>query len=1350
MNQRRLLTSGPQPFEFKPNESSCAMKWHAWIRGFEVFLKANQIENDGEKHSLLLHYAGIKVQEVYFNLPQANSNTNEENQFGPWAGGYGEQSTSLYSETIAKLQEFFAPKRSSTYEKNVLRQMKQLPGERIDVFVMRVRAQAEMCDYPNLDALETSIKEQIGLGCHSSHLRRKVLEHGDNCSLDDIMKKARVIETVNEEQKLFDGAQSQNKEEKSSSEVCKIYNNPLKRKFGSTNNKFDRTDDNNECSRCGFKGHKSSDDSCPAKGKTCNSCKGKDHYARKCFSGNNKRKWKPESQSNVKTEKSSSGQEAVQLVQDDDKDTDWYDDVFCIFTNEANEMWCQIGGVDMKVIVDSGSKYNLVDRESWIDLKTKNVVTIERKKETDKQFRAYGGKELKLLGVFKAEIKVADKIEIAEFYVVDESGKILLGRETAIALKILKIGHDVNQIDEQFAKIKGVMVDIPINQDVTPVSQMYRRVPAPLEREVDEKIEKMLKQDIIEKVDSSKWVSPLVVVPKQDDIRICVDMRRANEAIVRENYPLPTIETFLPHLTNAKVFSKIDISQAFHQVEIAPASRVITTFITRKGLFRYKRLMFGITCAPEIFQKILEQILNGCDGCLNFIDDILVHGSDQAEHDTRLKIVLQRLAKFTVVRNDDKCIYGVPELDFLGHHLSANGITPTFDKVAAVKQFRAPKTAEEVRSFLGLVNYVSRFLPDLATVTEPLRQLTRKEVRFEWKEIHQKAFNSLKDAISNETTLGYYSVTDRTQLIVDASPVGLGGVLVQFQPNEPRVIAYASRSLTDIEQRYCQTEKEALALVWGVERFHYYLYGREFELVTDHKPLEVIFGTKSKPCARIERWVLRLQSYRYKVVYKSGKSNIADPLSRLVVDAPVEAECTKEAEEYVNFVTMYAEPKAIKLSEIQEESLADSSVTAVIEALHENNWSDGKVAAYKNFANELCVAGDILLRGTRIVMPEKLQNRALELAHEGHPGMSVMKRRLRAKIWYPKMDDQIELFVRKCPGCTLVSAPSAPEPMMRTKLPSEPWQHVALDFKGPLPSGHNLLVVVDYFSRFSEVEIMTKIGATETIERLEVMFARFGNPISITCDNGSQLICTEFRKFCENNGIKLIHVTPYWPQQNGEVERQNRSLTKVLTISQEAKSDWKRDLYKYLLMYRSTPHSTTLESPAKLMFGRNIRDKLPSIEQPLDADEAVKDRDLERKQKGKEYGDEIRHAKPNDIEEGDKVVIKRTVLSNKLQAKYEPTIYVVLKRMGSEVTVKSTETSKEYKRNVAHVKKIYFDDSDNEASEESESEQLKTASSSITGTSEQSEQQKRPAAAVEDNDPLPAKRIRNKPNRYQS
>lgn len=721
-------------------------------------------------------------------------------------------------------------------------------------------------------------------------------------------------------------------------------------------------------------------------------------------------------------------------------------------------------------------------------------------------------------------------------------------------------------------------------------------------------------------------------------------------------------------------------------MEISEESREITTFITKKGLFRYTRLMFGIVCAPEVFQRIMEMILSGCGNCYNYMDDIVIYGRTEEELKINEKIVLDRLKEYDVVLNEDKCIYRVRTIVFLGHTLSGSGITTTNDKINSIMMFRQPKTMEEVRSFLGLVTYVGKFIPDLATTTEPLRNLTKKDACFVWKQEHDLAFEQLKSQLTGPMVLGYYSVTDRTQLYADASPVGLGAVLVQFKNSEPRIISYASKSLSETEKRYCQTEKEALALVWAVERFHFYLYGRNFELITDHKPLEVIFSPKSKPCARIERWVLRLQSYRFKVIHKAGKNNIADPLSRLVAFEPTNISFDEINEEYVYAVLTFSAPVAIKLSEIKAHSEDDETIAAVRNALDTGIWSEC-TKPFKPFETELCFVDNILLRSNKIVMPEKLRTRTLELAHEGHPGIAKMKQRLRIKVWWPKIDVDAEAYVKKCHGCTMVSAPPPPEPLRRKELPSKPWQHIAIDFLGPLPSGDTLFVIVDYYSRYIEVEIMRKTDASVTISRLEKIFARFGNPESITADNGPPFNSNEFKRFCVENNIDLVNTIPHWPQQNGEVERQNRSLVKRLKISQNEKRDWKKDLLTYLIMYRSTPHSTTQKTPSELLFGRTIRDKLPSMEQSIPTDDEVRDNDKLSKEKGKEYADRKRHAKPSEIGIGDIVWLKQFEKTNKLTPTFIPIPHKVIEKKGSELVVEGVDSSVRYRRNVAHVVK---------------------------------------------------------------
>ena len=359
-----------------------------------------------------------------------------------------------------------------------------------------------------------------------------------------------------------------------------------------------------------------------------------------------------------------------------------------------------------------------------------------------------------------------------------------------------------------------------------------------------------------------------------------------------------------------------------------------------------------------------------------------------------------------------------------------------------------------------------------------------------------------------------------------------------------------------MEKRYSQTEKEALAVVWACERFHVYLYGIEFELYTDHKALETIYSKKSKPCARIGRWILRLQPYSFKVKYLPGEQNIADSLSRLLQEENQAVTST---------------PRAMTTREIEDASAEDEGLSELRNCIAGATGRKDQLKQYIPVASELCVIGKLILRGTRIVIPSKLRSRVFTLAHEGHPGIVRMKQRLRSKVWWPGIDKEAEKFCKTCFGCQLVSSPAHPEPIKSTPLPQGPWQDLALDLLGPLPSGDSVLVVVDYFSRYYEIEIMHSTTSEKIIASLKRISMIHGLPLSLTIDNGPQFVSNEFEKYLEDCGIEHRKTTPLWPQANGEVERQNRSLLKRMRIAQAEGKQWKEEVCKYLIAYRSTP-----------------------------------------------------------------------------------------------------------------------------------------------------------------------------------
>ena len=823
----------------------------------------------------------------------------------------------------------------------------------------------------------------------------------------------------------------------------------------------------------------------------------------------------------------------------------------------------KVGGINLPMIIDSGASCNILGREQWETLRANNIQCVSSK-ET-KTLYAYGSTEpLEVAGAFKATVSVGnDSVENEEFVVIEGAGQSLLGRDTALKLNVLKLGPSVNVINDRgilnqypevikgFGKLKNFQLKVPLDRTVTPVVQTVRRIPYQLRDKLEHTLQELEQLDIIEPVNGPcDWVSPIVCVPKANgkDIRICVDMRRANLAVKRERFPIPTIAEILQDLNQSCVFSKLDLRMGYHQIELHQESREITTFATHKGLYRDKCLMMGINCAPEMYQKCIQQLIQNIEGAHNILDDIIVHGSSKEEHDKRLARVLETLRDNGLTLNMDKCELNMSKLVFMGHVLSARGIGPAEVKVQAVVNAREPETEVEVKSFLGLVTYSSRYIPDFSTVSEPLRRLLKSNEPFIWGDEQQESFDKLKSLLADADTLGYYDMNAKTQVITDASPVGLGAVLVQEQGGEYRVICYASRSLTDVERRYSQTEKEALAIVWACERLHPYLYGIQFELLTDHKPLEFIYSPKSKPCARIERWVLRMQQYTYTVRWIPGNSNIADSLSRLLPKTAKKSPTSDADSEYIRFVAEEATPKAVSTKEIERASDDDAELSSIRQCLLTGRWYSVENKQYIPVRFELSAIGKLVLRGTRIVKPESLCDRILKVAHEGHPRIVNMKKILRSKVWWPGIDKQVEQYCKTCYRCQLVSQPTKPEPMSRTELPDGPWQHLAADLLGPLPTGESILVLVDYYSRFFEVEIMKSTTSDKVIKALNKFFVTHGLPFSVKTDNGPQFVSESFKNFMSENGITHRHTTPLWPQANGEVERQNRAIMKRIRL----------------------------------------------------------------------------------------------------------------------------------------------------------------------------------------------------------
>lgn len=1256
-------------FGVNSEPTNVGQRWQIWKKQLEYYIIACGVTDIAQKRALFLHLIGPECQEIFSTFTDTGDD---------------------FEGALEKFDAYFMPKKNIPFERHLFRQANQNVGETVTQFVTRLRKLADTCEFR--DTKEDNIRDQVVEKCRSHQLRKRLLRE-DDLQLSDVLSIARAMEAADSQAEQIQPSTATTVNH----DVCSIKSKQHAH-YGRRNAKRslpNKDDKQRQCYRCGRLDHfaKNCD---VTRGKTCNKCGMQGHFAVMC---------------KTKSTQHSKPNQNVRCVETNESD----EFTFSVHTSTDNRkatIDVDVGGISINMLIDSGSSVNIISQELWETLKECKIKCTCNK--SGKEVFAYGNTPLNVIGTFTAETKTNNTNGVEEYVVVSGSGRPLLGCKTSIERGILNFDHcnavcrqgplvadDVIQMYpecyDRFGKLKDYQLSLHIDDNIRPVAQPLRRIPYSMRAKVESKLDQLEEMDIIEKVTGpTKWVSPVVVVPKScGEIRLCVDMRMANEAVIRERHPIPTVDEVLHDVNNAVMYSKLDLRWGYHQIELDPKSREITTFVTHKGIYRYKRLMFGISSAPEMYQHAIQQVLKNCEGVHNISDDILVYGTTIDEHNKRLLNVMEALKENGLTLNKTKCQIGVSEITFMGHLLSNRGIAPTAERVKAVKNTKTPQTAAEVSSFLGLVNFCSRFIPQLATVAEPMRKLTRKSAEFIWNEEQQQAFNKLKALMSDAEVLAHFDQNATTKLIVDASPVGLGAILAQKCHDDTfRVVCYASRSLTDVERRYSQTEKEALGIVWACEKYHMYLYGVEFELETDHRPLEVIYSRKSKPpSARIERWVLRLQPYNFTVKYRPGATNAADSLSRLSC-VEIEEARRNLAEEYVCFVARHAVPNALLPRDVETASMTDKELATVRKCIQTGNWNNQPIdKQYITVQSELSCVGNIVLRGTRLVMPSSLRKQTLMLAHEGHQGIVKTKQRLRSKVWWPGMDKSAEAICKTCHECQLVGAAARPEPLITTPLPNRPWEYLAVDLMGPFPTGESVLVVVDYYSRFFEIAIMKSTTTSVIIDRLDDMFARHGVPLKIKSDNGPQFVSDAYRCYLQENGIEQLHSTPLWPQANGEVERQNRTILKAIRTAHATGGNWRRELNKFLLAYRVTPHTTTGVAPAELMFGRALRTKLPEMSDPERTlvDKHVRRHDSVLKMKGKRYADRQRRASPRDIEIGGKVLLKQT-RQNKLTTNFESEPYDVIGRNGSEVVIERDGAV--YKRNASHLKNYLQDTGD--------------------------------------------------------
>lgn len=963
-----------------------------------------------------------------------------------------------------------------------------------------------------------------------------------------------------------------------------------------------------KCYRCGSNAHLASDSNCPARNAICSNCKRVGHYSSVCFSKKNNTIDNTQKHFNVHMTKFHS-------------ENEYFSDTLVKKPHVMMNLSTSKGyTVTQDFLVDTGSDVCILPHSVFKQHFQENITPFCNAKLSN-----FDKTEIHVVGVLKNVLCVFnDKHACLEFLVCDNDTAVIgvnaisklnltvTGEHsrlvtysierTDVPKKVTQDSESSSNSKDSLKKIEGFQFYIQLKEDApTSLIQKPRRVPFALESAIEKEISKLLADDIIEEIDSSPYLSPIVVVPKPgNEIRLCVDYKKINKHIVIDQHPLPTSDEIFARLAGAQIFSKLDLKAAYHQLEIREDSRNLTAFTSHVGQFRYKRLPFGLANAPSAYMKVIFNILRQCTNTVSYLDDILIYGKTQEEHDESLNLTLTQLRKYGITLNDKKCLYNQTSVQFLGRMLGSEGVSPLHSTVESILEAQVPHDKHSLRSFMGLINFYRNFIPNAAGISAHLYDLLKDQVPFRWTEIHTYEFESLKNTLRNCVPLAYFdsNVNTPTYLTTDASGYGISAVLSQVDENgTDRPVYFLSRKLSDTERTYAASEKEFLAVLWGTERLHQYLYGRPFTIRTDHQCLRQLLmnGVEggSAPC-RVIRWATRLLQYNFQVEYIPGKANtIADALSR--VPQP-------SLDSNLELFAVYLQNDSsipVSLHELKIATQEDDVLQTVIKLMN-NGWPDRKsrvpeaVQNFWNVRNELSYVSDVLLRNEKFIVPAVLRDRVVNLAHESHMGITKCKTRIREFFWWPCLNSFVESQLKSC-GCC--HEPHRDAPVQVPNYVHKPWHQLSVDIKGPVYDSSNrpyyIVTLIDCYSKFTSTHVTRTVTSKQIIAFLSNIFSMFGNCMILLTDNGPQFISHEFEFFLRSRGIVHKRSSLYNAQGNGVVERMNKNLSKVLENSEIMNGDMlQKKLNIYVQNYNCTKHSSIEKSPAEVMFNFTMKTNL--------------------------------------------------------------------------------------------------------------------------------------------------------------
>lgn len=751
---------------------------------------------------------------------------------------------------------------------------------------------------------------------------------------------------------------------------------------------------------------------------------------------------------------------------------------------------------------------------------------------------------------------------------VDSVGHVM---DKAVRDEVVKLVDNYHPCQTKEAPIE---LKITLKDDL-PIAQRPRRISAAEQEEVDHQIKEWLEEGVI-RVSFSEYASPLVLVRKKDGrLRICVDYRLINRKMLRDEYPLPIIDDHIDKLANARVFSVIDLKNGFFHLRVHEESIKYTSFVTMSGQYEFLRAPFGLATCPKVFTRYITIIFRDLitrGVVIIFIDDILIPAINEEQAAGRLREVLQTASEYGLQINWTKSQLLVRRVEYLGHVIEGGVVMPSPGKTDAVLKFPEPRNEKQLHSFLGLCSYFRKFIQDYAMLAQPLTDLLRKDMTFEFNNRHRAVFNTLKEKLASSPVLKIYEPRADTELHTDASNVAYAAILMQQDcDGELHPIHYMSRRTTNAESRYTSYELEALAVIEGIKKFRHYLYGKHFKIVTDCKAFQMTLNKKDLALStKVARWVLFLQDYDFTIEHREGsRMRHADALSRNPYVAAI-------------FSDLH--------SDVRHAQETDSGLKAIMKILE-----DGK--SY----NDFYLQGGLLYKGAehRVVIPQKMEGEIIAKAHgNGHFAVKKTTELISKDYYISKLSRKVEDFIATCIPCLLASRKSGKQEGFLNPIEKgeTPLHTLHLDHIGPLTETrkqyNHILTLVDAFSKFVWLFPTKSTTTQEVLNKLEIHQQTFGNPARIITDRGAAFTSNSFVQYCEQEEIEHVKITTGVPRGNGQVERVHRTIISVLAkLSLEEPTQWYKLVSRVQRALNSTHQRSINTTPFELLIGTKMKMK---------------------------------------------------------------------------------------------------------------------------------------------------------------